>query len=64
MKGGWKNNAHEHCTNFGSNELNSELKQQSMVVFFMKMDVLDIILNQLFLPNQDDFSESERGFSS
>ena len=34
IKGGWKNNAHEHCTNCGSNELNSELKQQSMVVFY------------------------------
>ena len=62
VKGGWKNNAHEHCTNYGSNKLNSELKQQSMVVFFTKMVVLVNVSNQLFTLNQDDFLENERYF--
>ena len=64
MKEVWKNNSHERCTNWGSNDLNLELNQQSMVVFFTKMVVLVIILNPLYLPNQDDFSETKKVFSS
>ena len=36
----------------------------SMVVFFMKMDVSVIMLNQLFSANQVDFSETEKVISS
>ena len=63
-EGRMEKNTHKHCTNCGSNDLNPELKHQSMVVFFTKKVILVIILNQLFLSNQDDFSETEKVFYS
>ena len=43
-------------------KLDKTKKQQS--IFFLEMTVLVILFRELFSPNQDDFSEIERGFTS